>query len=121
MVVAARRRSGVTATLVWLAFVASAPVHAQASSVAAVPAEPLDSAGKPCGALRALPADVTQYRYEATNGCERPVSFFWRCNTADAERSLDVPAKGTQAISCLKATGAAGEIVFRFGSPGTDN
>lgn len=119
MVVTAARRLRMTATAVWLAFAASAPVHAQASSVPPAPSEPLDAAGNPCGSLRALPADVTQYRYEASNGCNRPVSFFWRCNAADAEHSLDIPGKGAQSTSCLKAAGAAGEIVFRFGPPGT--
>ncbi|VVE46135.1 hypothetical protein PCE31106_04397 [Pandoraea cepalis] len=121
MVVTAARRLRMTATVVGLALAASASVHAQTSSATPAPSEPLDAAGNPCGALRALPADVTQYRYEASNGCDRPVSFFWRCSAADAEHSLDIPGKGAQSTSCLKAAGAAGEIVFRFGPPGTGN
>ncbi|WP_353190133.1 hypothetical protein [Pandoraea pnomenusa] len=109
-------RSGISGLLVTLACLASATAGAQTLSA---PTEPLDASGQPCGVLRALPADVTHYRYEVSNKCERPVTFYWRCNAADTEHTLDVPAKGTQSAACVKATGAAGEIVFRFGPPGT--
>ena len=102
----------------WFAFAMSVPVHAQTPSM---PTEPVDAAGKPCGALRALPADVTHYRYEITNRCERPITFFWRCTATDVEHSLDLAGQGTQSATCVKATGAAGELVFRFGPPGTGN
>ncbi|MDR3398581.1 MAG: hypothetical protein P4M06_13610 [Pandoraea sp.] len=118
MLITTKRRSGITGMLVLLAVMASAPVRAQ---TAAMPTEPLDAAGKPCGALRALPADVTHYRYEVANRCERPVTFFWRCSASDTEHSLDVPGKATQSATCVKATAAAGEIVFRFDPPGTGN
>ncbi|MFJ2992055.1 hypothetical protein [Pandoraea sp. NPDC087047] len=112
----AKRCSGISGCLVLLALMASAPVRAQAP---AMPTEPLDAGGEPCGALRALPANVTDYRYEVTNRCERPVTFFWRCSAADTEHSLEVPGRGLQSATCVKASGAAGEIVFRFGPPGT--
>ncbi|MDM8356848.1 hypothetical protein [Pandoraea communis] len=112
------RRSGITGMLVLLAIAVSAPVRAQAPPM---PTEPLDMAGKPCGALRALPADVTHYRYEVANRCERPVVFFWRCSATDTEHSLDVAGKATQSATCMKETAAAGEIVFRFDPPGTGN
>ena len=118
MVANARRHSGISGLLVLLALAASGAVQAQTSSM---PTEPLDNSGQPCGALRALPANVTDYRYEVSNRCERPITFYWRCNAADSEHSLDVSAKGTQSATCVKATGAAGEIVFRFGPPGTGN
>ena len=118
MFITAKRCSGIKAMWVLLAFAASVPVRAQTP---AMPTEPLDAAGKPCGALRALPADVTQYRYEVMNRCERPVTFFWRCSASDIEHSLEVPGKATQAATCVKATAAAGEIVFRFDPPGTGN
>jgi hypothetical protein len=118
MFITTTRRSEIIGVLAVLAVIASAPVHAQTP---AMPTEPLDAAGKPCGALRALPADVTHYRYEVANRCERPVTFFWRCSAADTEHSLDVPGKGTQSATCVKATAAAGEIVFRFDPPGAGN
>ncbi|QHE91886.1 hypothetical protein PI93_019270 [Pandoraea fibrosis] len=118
MFITAKRRSGITGMLAGLAIAASMPAHAQTS---AMPTEPLDTAGKPCGALRALPADVTHYRYEVANRCERPVTFFWRCSTGDTEHSLEVPSKATLSATCVKATAAAGEIVFRFDPPGTGN
>ncbi|MBN4665487.1 hypothetical protein HUS70_07145 [Pandoraea nosoerga] len=96
----------------------SAFVHAQTPSATA-PAEPVDASGRACGAIRALPADVTHYRYEVTNLCARQITFSWRCNSTQAEQSLDVAGKGTQLATCVKASGAAGEIVFRFGPPGT--
>lgn len=114
-------RSGISGGLLVLALVASGAARAQAASAPAMPTEPLDASGQPCGALRALPADVTHYRYEVTNRCARQVTFFWRCNATDTERSLDVPAQGQQAAQCVKADGAAGEIVFRFDPPGTGN
>lgn len=114
-------RSGISGCLLALALVASGAARAQASSVPAMPTEPLDASGQPCGALRALPADVTHYRYEVTNHCARKVTFFWRCNAADTEHTLDVPAQGRQTAQCVKASGTAGEIVFRFDPPGTGN
>ncbi|VVE74625.1 hypothetical protein PCA31118_04802 [Pandoraea captiosa] len=116
MTASTTRLSGISGLLVLLAFAVSGPVHAQTS---AMPTEPVDAGGQPCGAIRALPANVTDYRYEVTNRCERPVTFYWRCNAADTEHSVDVPAKGQQSAACTKASGAAGEIVFRFGPPGT--
>ncbi|AKM31744.1 hypothetical protein AB870_18980 [Pandoraea faecigallinarum] len=118
MAAVAGRHSGISGLLVLLAFVASSAAHAQASSA---PAEPVDNGGQPCGAIRALPANVTDYRYEVTNRCERPVTFYWRCNAADPEHAVDVAAKGQQSTTCVKASGAAGEIVFRFGPPGAGN
>lgn len=112
------RRLGITGMLVLLAVAVSASVRAQTPRM---PTEPLDMAGKPCGALRALPADVTHYRYEVANRCERPVVFFWRCSAIDTEHSLDVAGKATQSATCMKETAAAGEIVFRFDPPGTGN
>ncbi|VVE32069.1 hypothetical protein [Pandoraea anhela] len=114
----AKRHSGIAGLLMLFALAASGVLHAQTPSM---PTEPLDNGAQPCGALRALPANVTDYRYEVSNRCERPVTFFWRCNAADTEHSMEVPGKGTQAATCVKATGAAGEIVFRFGPPGTGN
>ncbi|MCI3205880.1 MULTISPECIES: hypothetical protein [Pandoraea] len=114
----AKHHSGMAGLLVLVAVAASGSVYAQTASM---PTEPLDNGGQPCGAIRALPANVTDYRYEVTNRCERPVTFYWRCNAADAEHSVDVSGKGTQSAMCVKASGAAGEIVFRFGPPGTGN
>ncbi|PTE02776.1 hypothetical protein [Pandoraea apista] len=118
MFITAKRCSGITGIGVLLAIAVSTPVRAQTP---AMPAEPLDTAGRPCGALRALPADVTHYRYEVANRCERPVTFFWRCRATDTEHSLEIPGKATQSATCVKATAAAGEIVFRFDPPGTGN
>ncbi len=118
MFITAKRSSGITGIGVLLAIAVSAPVGAQTP---AMPAEPLNTAGRPCGALRALPADVTHYRYEVANRCERPVTFFWRCSATDTEHSLEIPGKATQSATCVKATAAAGEIVFRFDPPGTGN
>lgn len=111
-----KRDSGISGWLMILAVVASGTAHAQAPTM---PTEPLDNSGQPCGALRALPANVTDYRYEVTNRCERQVTFYWRCSATDTEHSLDVPGRGLQSATCVKASGAAGEIVFRFGPPGT--
>ncbi|AJC21777.1 hypothetical protein [Pandoraea pulmonicola] len=104
--------------LAFLGLALSASLHAQTPS-ATTPAEPVDASGRACGSIRALPADVLNYRYEVTNLCARPITFSWRCNSTVAEQSLDVPGKGTQLATCVKASGAAGEIVFRFGPPGT--
>ncbi|MGR9584945.1 hypothetical protein [Pandoraea sputorum] len=104
--------------LMLLALAASGALHAQTP---AMPTEPLDNSGQPCGAIRALPANVTDYRYEVTNRCERQLTYYWRCSAADTEHSVDVPGRGQQTVTCVKASGAAGEIVFRFGPPGSGN
>ncbi|WP_150738926.1 hypothetical protein [Pandoraea anapnoica] len=113
-----KRHSGISGLLVLLAFAASGTLHAQTPSA---PTEPLDNSGQPCGAIRALPANVTDYRYEVTNRCERQVTYFWRCSATDTEHSVDVAGRGVQTVTCVKASGAAGEIVFRFGPPGSGN
>jgi len=116
-----------TGMLALLAAMAGASAYAQQLQPAPPPpvmpmaAEPLDAAGQACGNIRALPADLTNYRYEVKNRCQRPITFSWRCNTSDTEHSLDVAGQGTQLATCVKATGAAGEIIFRFGPPGTGN
>lgn len=99
---------------------AAAAQSAQSASPGLV-AEPVDTAGQACGNLRALPADVTHYRYEVKNRCQRPITYSWRCNSADTEHSIDVAGQSTEVATCVKATGAAGEIVFHFGPPGTGN
>lgn len=97
----------------------SAPAAASASP--GLVAEPVDTSGQACGNVRALPADVTHYRYEVKNRCQRPITYSWRCNSADTEHSLDVAGQATEVATCVKATGAAGEIIFHFGPPGTGN
>lgn len=113
-----KRHSGISGLLTLLALAASGALHAQTP---AMPTEPLDNSGQPCGAIRALPANVTDYRYEVTNRCERQLTYYWRCSAADTEHSVDVPGRGQQTVTCVKASGAAGEIVFRFGPPGSGN